>query len=496
MMTRLSNISKSFSGNKVLDNVDMEILPGQIHALVGENGAGKSTLMKILLGVEQADKGEIIVDDQVKKWNSPIDARNAGISMVYQELSLVPTLSVVENVFLGTLEKNKAGLVDWNLMNDRVEQVFHDLDVHIDLKRLVSELSIAEKQIVEITRSLVQNSQLIILDEPTSPLTEHDAAKLFHRLKKLKTQGMSIVYITHRLEEVKEIADVVTILRDGQKVASCNVSDVNTAEIIHFMVGRELNEQFPPKNTNFDKSEKAVLTINNASRNNEFKDISFTLRRGEILGISGLVGSGRTELVECICGVKPFDSGSVEKYGHSIKVMSPVSSVKNGFGLVPDDRKDKGLITDASVLFNLNLAKGSTTRKFLGWRSTKDEFNCAKSFVEQLKIKVHSYEQSVSSLSGGNQQKIVIGKALATECSIIIFDEPTRGIDVGAKRDIYFLIRELASRGSAIIVVSSELEEILGLCDNILVMHEGRIVGLVDGENSTQEQIMALAVGE
>jgi len=496
MNVQLLNISKSFSGNPVLDNVSLEVKEGQIHALVGENGAGKSTLMKILTGVEKADSGTILINGKPRDWADPLQARHAGIAMVYQELSLVSSLTVFENIFLGRLIRKNAILVDWHEMKERVAAIFRDIDFEIDMDKLVEELSIAEKQIVEIARALAQNAELIILDEPTSPLSTKEAQRLFQRMKVLKEKGVSFIYITHRLEEIFEVADFITILRDGRRVTSCPVSSVDIDSVIHDMVGRELQEQFPPKRSApRDVQQIPALKVENATREGEFYDVNLSVYYGEILGIAGLVGAGRTELVEAIFGVTTLHAGIIHSNGRMMRIASPKSAVNSGVGLIADDRKVKGLVTDAAVEFNLIMSTQDKFASPLGWRRKRQERVASQKLVEQLNIKLHSLQQSIEHLSGGNQQKVAIGKTLNTDSLVLIFDEPTRGIDVGAKRDIYFLIRELADNGAAVILVSSEMEEILGLCDRIVVMHNGRITGELDGNVATQEKIMQLAVG-
>ncbi len=496
MHVELKNISKSYTGNLVLNNVRLSIQPGQIHALIGENGAGKSTLMKILIGVEKADRGEIVVDDVTRNWRSPDDARNAGLAMVFQELSLIPTLSVIENVFLGRLLRKQSGFLDWQKMKRQVEKIFEEIEFPIDVEKTVEELSIAQKQMVEIARALSQKAQLIILDEPTSPLAERDAERLFTRVNFLSKKGVSIVYITHRLEEVFSIAHYITILRDGEFIRTSPVSKLDMQTVVRDMVGRELAEQFPERTQKgSDSSKKPALRVDGATLENEFHDISFVVHNGEILGIAGLVGAGRTELVEAIFGVGRLDAGEIAVQGKAAKINSPSAAVKAGIGLIADDRKLKGLVPDASIHFNLNMA---TQRKFathLGWRKQAQEIDAAQNLIDWLQIKLHSIHQNASGLSGGNQQKVAIGKSLNTNSSILIFDEPTRGIDVGAKREIYFLLRKLADEGAAIILVSSELEEIMGLSDRIIVMCQGRITGEIDANEATQEKIMQMAIG-
>ncbi|MFQ5651819.1 MAG: sugar ABC transporter ATP-binding protein [bacterium] len=495
MQVDLLNITKSYAGNRVLDGVSLRIAPGQMHALVGENGAGKSTLMKILVGVEQADQGKILLDGTQVTWPHPQAARQAGIAMVFQELALVPSLSVIENIFLGRLKRNKLSLVDWRAMSEHVETIFSELGLAFDFHKLVGTLSLAEQQLVEIARALAQNASLIILDEPTSALSEGDARKLFLRLKTLSQRGVSIVFITHRLPDVFKTCHHVSILRDGLLVKSCAISELDMDTMVRDMVGRELREQFPAKDDSADlKSNPVALRVKHASLERHFDDVSFEVHTGEILGFAGLAGAGRTELVESIFGIHKLQTGSVQVFDQAMSPATPTQAVEAGLGLIADERKTKSLVLDKDVGFNLNLANQRKFATRWGWRLQQREQEAAEHLVSLLQIKSSGLQQPVLKLSGGNQQKVAIGKTLNTDAKVMIFDEPTRGIDVGAKREIYFLLRQLAARGAAIILVSSELEEILGLCDRILVMHQGRVVGELLAGEATQEKIMRLAV--
>ncbi|MFQ5675035.1 MAG: sugar ABC transporter ATP-binding protein [bacterium] len=496
MQVALENISKSYVGNTVLNGVNLTIDEGQIHALVGENGAGKSTLMKILIGVETADDGQILINGTTKRWHDPLDARRSGLAMVYQELTLVPSLSVVENIFLGRLRQGRLSWLHWSEMEQEASQVLEDLGASLDLNQKIEHLSIADQQLVEIARALAHDAKLIILDEPTSALADSEAEKLFSSLKRLNSNGVSLIYITHRLQEVFEIAHHISVLRDGRLVNSGPVSQVDIHSVVRDMVGRELREQFPARTATADSSSSPVaLRITGAGKHGRFSNLRFELRQGEILGLAGLVGAGRTEFLEAIFGINGLPAASIEVFGKELRTKSPTTAVQAGLGLIPDDRKTKGLVTEASVTFNLNMG---TQRKYasrFGWRQKKRELAAAERLIADLKIRITSAQQPVTRLSGGNQQKVVIGKTLNTDSRILIFDEPTRGIDVGAKREIYFLLRDLADAGAAIILVSSELEEILGLSDRIIVMHQGRITGELATETATQEAIMRLAVG-
>ncbi len=496
MEVDLLNITKSYARNTVVNDVSMKIESGTIHGLVGENGAGKSTLMKILIGVEYADNGSVLVEGKTRIWKSPLDARNAGIAMVFQELSLVPALTVVENMFLGQLFRKASRTVDWPAMQAKAQSILSELDPEIDCGKRVDELQLAQQQLVEIARALAQQARLIILDEPTSALSENEARKLFDHLRNLRDKGVAIVFITHRLQDVFQICQHVTILRDGALIRSCPIAELDMDAMIADMVGREMNEQFPKRETDSDISQNPVaLEVRGAGDGVHFREVSFSVRKGEILGFAGLAGSGRTELLEAIFGAADLPRGEITLFGKALRLDSPTRAVRAGLGLIADDRKTKSLVLDKEVDFNLNMSSQHKYATRWGRRIKEQEKHAAHRLSESLHLKTTGLDQFVLNLSGGNQQKVAIGKTLNSDASVLIFDEPTRGVDVGAKREIYFLLRRLAQQGTAIILISSELEEILGLSDRIVVLHDGRIAGELDAADATQEEIVRLAVG-
>jgi ribose transport system ATP-binding protein len=496
MFIRLNSISKSYAGVPALARVSLDIPPESIIGLVGENGAGKSTLMKILSGVERADAGEILIDGKKQRWRTPAEARKAGITMVFQELSVIPQLSVRENILLGNLPQKSGALVNWTTANTLVDEVLLRLELNVAPDTLVEKLSIAQRQMVEIARALAQKARLLILDEPTSALSDHDARHLLKIIRGLRQDRVSIVLVTHRLDEIFAVAETIAVLRDGHLVDSKPAGDFDRESIIAAMVGRKLAEQFPERiSTGQGHPDKPVLEVKNAARIGEFEDISFELYPAQILGIAGLMGAGRTELVEALFGARPLESGEIRLGGVPVRINSPADAVGIGLGLIPDDRQGKGLVPEASVHFNLMLNTLSKSTNRLGTRNHQKERRRSSKLVESLQIKLVSLKQLALNLSGGNQQKVVVAKTIAADCRVLIFDEPTRGIDVGAKREIYLLIRRMAERGAAVIVVSSELEEILGIADRVLVMREGKIQGVFPIEEASQERIMQLAVG-
>jgi ribose transport system ATP-binding protein len=495
LILRMEHITKSFSGVTVLDDVSFDVRPGEVHALIGENGAGKSTLMKIVTGLYEADSGQVFWKGQPVKINTPHHAHDLGINIVHQELMLVPQLSIGENVFLGRhpVASGFAKWVSWSDINRRAKDLLEGLGHPLDPKRPVAELSIAEQQLVEIARALAFSAELIIMDEPTSPLSEHETSRLFQTISQLKSRGVSVVYISHRLKEIHQIADRVTVLRDGRHIATTPISETTTNVLVKYMVGREIDEQFSDARPPFDGQE--ALRVEELTAGSKFSRITFTVHRGEVVGLAGLVGAGRTELVEALFGAGQVDSGKVYLDGQSVTIKSPIDAVRHRLALVADDRKAKGLVLGGSVRFNIALA---APRKFARYRLFLDrarEKKVAKDLVRELHLKTSGVEQQVMYLSGGGQQKVVLAKWLSADSKVFILDEPTRGIDVGSKAEIYDLIRRLADRGVAILLVSSELEEILHLSDRILVMHRGRISGELSREEATDERIMQLATG-
>lgn len=492
-LLRIKNISKYFPGVKALDDVSFDVRKGDIHALVGENGAGKSTLIKILSGVYSADKGSFDFKGKEVNVNSPLEAQMLGMSVVHQELKLVETLTVAENIFLGRPPVNKNNkivqLVNWRKLYKEAQQLLDQLNVKIDMNATVNKLSVAQQQIVEICKALSFNAELIIMDEPSATLTEKELDILFNILKMLKEKGVTIIYISHRLEEVFELADRVTVLRDGMHIKTADVKDVDRKALISSMVGRELENEYPKQAVEITDT---LLEVKNLNRTGVLENINFQLKKGEILGIAGLVGAGRTELARTIFGADKKSSGEIYIRGKKVEINDVTDAIEKKIGLVPEDRKLHGLVLGMSVKQNTSLVGIDKILKN-GIINDSLEKKLALDYIDKLRIVTPDEERVVKNLSGGNQQKVVLAKWLAVDSDILIFDEPTRGIDVGAKAEIYRLICNLASEGKGIIMISSELPELIGMCDRILVMHDGRITGEVDRDSFSQEIIMEYA---
>jgi ribose transport system ATP-binding protein len=488
----MRGISKRYPGVVALDDVRLEVAPGEVHALVGENGAGKSTLMKILAGAEKRDAGEILLDGEPVTIDSPEEAMARGIGIIYQEFNLVPHLTVAENIFLGREPASRIpGFIDFRRMFSEAQSVLASLNMPVNPRALVGELSVAQQQMVEIAKATSRQSRVLAMDEPSATLTEHELRNLFELIASLRSRGESIIYISHRLEEIFSIADRVTVLRDGHHIGTRRIAETSRDELIRMMVGRELKESIPKRPA---APGRPMLEVRNLTRAGAFRDVSFTARAGEIVGLGGLVGAGRTEVVRAIFGADPVDAGEIVLDGRPIQVRSPRDAIRLGIGLAPEDRKGLGLILSMAVRENISLAHldALTTAGFIDRRR---EERVAEQYVGSLSIRTPSPEQQVRNLSGGNQQKVVLAKWLFTQSKVLIFDEPTRGVDVGAKTEIYELMNTLAERGVAIIMVSSELPELLGMSDRILVMHEGRLAGELSRAEATQERVMHLATG-
>jgi len=490
----MEDISKSFPGVRALHNVSFELRPSEIHALVGENGAGKSTLIKILAGALQRDAGEVHVNGRPTSIRTPQDAIAAGISVIYQEFNLVPYLSVAENIYLGR-EPQTWGIIDFGTMRAGARALLDRLGATFSETALVNELSVAEQQMVEIAKALSVESKVLVMDEPSATLTEHELESLFEQMRSLRASGHSIIYISHRLEEIFEIADRVTVLRDGELVGTAPVSELDAPAIIRMMVGRDLTQEPRPTKAADVSALQELLRVEGLSRGTHFQDVSFTVHRGEILGIAGLVGAGRTELVRAIFGADRPTRGQIYLNGKPVRPRSPAHAISLGIGLVPEDRKLQGLILGMAIPGNVTLARlGAVSTA--GILSGRRERQAAEDFIAQLDIATPGPYQLARNLSGGTQQKIVLAKWLFARSEVLIFDEPTRGIDVGAKQEIHNIMRSVASSGRAVIMISSELPEVLRMSDRIMVMHEGRVAGFLTPEEATQERIMTLATGE
>jgi len=487
---KMEHIRKVFPGVIALDDIHFDLRAGEVHVLLGENGAGKSTLVKILSGAHQKTAGQIYLFGKETDVRSPGHAQQLGISIIYQELNLVPHLSAAENIFLGREPMLTPGIIDRKTLVEKSRQILSDLDVSIDEHLPVKRLGVAEQQMVEVAKALSLDAKILIMDEPTSALSEREINELFATIRRLRSRGVSIIYISHRLEELFEIGDRVTVLRDGKLVGTVDISATNKAGLIRMMVNRELTEQFPKKKA---KIGEEVLRAEGITRDGVLDNISFRLRRGEVLGIAGLMGAGRTELARAIFGVDKLDSGKIYIRGEARKVKSPRSAINLGMGFLTEDRKSQGLVLSLSVKENICLSSIERFSK-LGRMDAKAENEAANRYVKDLRIKASNLNQKVMFLSGGNQQKVVLSKWLCSQADIFIFDEPTRGIDVGSKVQIYELMNRLTARGVAIIMISSELPEILGMSDRILVMHRGTITAEFDVDEATQEKILAKAV--
>lgn len=482
-------ISKFFPGVKALDNVSLRVKPGSVHALMGENGAGKSTLMKCLIGMYRPDKGTIRIKGEPVQFQDTMDALRSGISMIHQELNLVPHMTVAENIWLGR-EPIKYGFVDHALLNQQTQQLLNKLNIRLKADRMVGELSIAAQQMVEIAKAVSWNSDIVIMDEPTSALTETEVSHLFTIIRDLREQGKAIIYISHKMDEIFSITDEISIFRDGAWVGSNSTTQFTRQSLITQMVGRELTQLFPKFNNAIGED---VLTVRNLNSKGRFKDINFTLRKGEILGVAGLVGAGRSEVMESLFGMESFDSGEVLIDGVPVKIDSPSTAIEKGMAFLTEDRKKSGLFLVLSVLENMSIVN---MPDYIGKSGFVSHMKMAQDCMEQIRklnIKTPTMDQIINNLSGGNQQKVLIARWLLAQPKILILDEPTRGIDVGAKAEIYRLISELANRGVAIIMVSSELPEILGMSDRVMVMHAGRITGILNKEEADQETILSLA---
>lgn len=486
LLLRLDGIVKSFPGVRALRGVSFDVRPGEVHALLGENGAGKSTLIKVMSGVHAQDEGSLHVDGRPVRFASPQEAQDAGIAAIYQELLLFPELSVAENVFMGHAPRLSWGGIDWTAMRERTAEILASLDIHdLDPDAPVGALSVGNRQRVEIAKALSMNARVLIMDEPTAALTEADVERLFGIVRRLRERGVGIIYISHRLVEIFDLADRVTVLRDGAYVGTHDVKDVTEPELISMMVGRTIDQLYPHRQPDPGAT---LLEAKSVAFPGTVAEASLTLRAGEIVGLAGLVGSGRSELAQILFGVTPAASGQILVDGKPVTIKSPADAKRHGIAYVPEDRGTQGLIRAMRIRENASLAILNDIARFF-FVNRKGEEDLARHDIERFKIRASSMEQVVGKLSGGNQQKVVLSKWLATNPRILILDEPTRGIDVGAKAEIHRIMSELAAQGMAVLMISSELPEVLGMSDRVLVMREGRIVAGFDRAEASQERI-------
>ena len=487
----MENITKEFPGVKALDNVQLKLRPGTVHALMGENGAGKSTLMKCLFGIYEKNTGKILLDGHEINFKSTKEALENGVSMVHQELNQVLQRNVLDNIWLGRYPMKGFFIDEKKMYNDTIA-IFKDLDIKVDPRKKIADLPIAERQMIEIAKAVSYKSKVIVMDEPTSSLTEKEVEHLFRIIRKLKDSGVGIIYISHKMEEIKMISDEITILRDGKWISTNEVANISTEQIISMMVGRDLNERFPKKD---NEVKELILEVKNLTALNQpsIVDVSFDLHKGEILGIAGLVGSKRTEIVETLFGIRPKENGEIILNGKSIKNRDPNEAIKNGFALVTEERRSTGIFSMLDISFNSvisNLDRYKNRFKLLKNSEIKKD---TKWIVDSMRVKTPSYTTKIGTLSGGNQQKVIIGRWLLTEPEVLMLDEPTRGIDVLAKYEIYQLMIDLAKKDKGIIMISSEMPELLGVTDRILVMSNGRVAGIVKTSETNQEEIMELS---
>lgn len=492
---QMNHITKRFPGVLALSNVNFTLRKGEVHALLGENGAGKSTLMKILSGVYQPDEGDIIFEGKPVSFSDPLSAQNAGITIIHQEFNLFPELTVEENIFIGReFCKNNRWRLDEKQQRQAATEILQKLNLNISPETLVSDLTVAQQQMVEIAKAISVNAKILIMDEPTAALTETEIESLFQVTRLLKAQGTGIVYISHRLEELALIADRATVMRDGQYIDTVDYETVKISELIAMMVGRELGNIYPRREAR--THQEPVLEVNGLTRKGVLNNIDFTLNRGEILGFAGLMGAGRTELARAIFGADPIDSGTIKLNGKTIEIKGISDAIAQGLSYLTEDRKKEGLALNLSVERNIMLGNYPEYADRFGHVDSKRCQQTSEEQVRALRIKTPHLEQAALNLSGGNQQKIIIARWVCKDTDILIFDEPTRGIDVGAKLEIYELMNRLVAKGKSIIMISSELPEVLGMCDRILVMRSGRITGELTADNATQEKIMQYATLE
>ena len=487
----LRGITKIFPGVRALDNVRFDLQPGEIHALMGENGAGKSTFIKVITGVHQANEGEMLLDGKKVQFKNTREAQRAGIAAIYQHVTAYPHLTVAENIFVGHMKK-RWGVIQWKAMYEEADALLRELNADFDSRSLMGNLSVAQQQMVEIAKALSLKARIIIMDEPTAALTKRESEELYRVTRKLRDEGVSIIFISHRFEDMYALASRVTVFRDSKYIGTYDVDGITNADLIKAMVGREISDLFPKPKVEIGEE---ILRVENLCRTGYFKDVSFHVNKGEILGLTGLVGARRTEVVQTIFGVEKLTSGKIFWEGREVKIRSASDAMKMGIGLLPENRQIEGLILDWGIGRNITLTelKSFTGKLFL---KEKKENERAKELAERVDTKAVSVFDKASSLSGGNQQKVVVAKALGSDFKLLILDEPTKGVDVGAKAAIYEIMGELAQQGYAIIMISSEMPEILGMSDRIMVMCEGRVTGELSREEATQEKILELAMAK
>lgn len=491
MRIEMRGIDKSFGSNQVLKQAGFTLESGEVHALMGENGAGKSTLMKILTGVYTKDAGTVLVDGKEVNYKNPQEAEKAGIVFIYQELNVMFDLTVEENLFMGKEIHGKFGICDKKAMQKKAQEALNILGVNISPKTVMAELSVGQQQMVEICKALMADAKVIIMDEPTAALTQSETVALFKVIESLRKKGVSMVYISHRMEEIFELCDRITVLRDGSYIGVKNIPETNMNEIVKMMIGREIGERYPSRNV---KIGKEVLKVKGLTRKGTFHDVNFSVRAGEVLGVSGLMGAGRTEIMQAIFGNLSYESGTIEIDGKEVKISNPRQAMEHGIGFITEDRKTEGLMLDKSIRENISLCNLRRISKS-SVISREAEKNMVAEAIKDLHIKCFGSYHECNNLSGGNQQKVVLAKWILTNPKILILDEPTRGVDIGAKKEIYSIINKLAAQGVAIIMVSSELPEVLGMSDNIMVVREGEVRGIISYEEANQERVMTLATG-
>ncbi|MGB0663837.1 MAG: sugar ABC transporter ATP-binding protein [Pontibacterium sp.] len=486
----VADVRKEFPGVVALDNVQLRIRPGTVHALMGENGAGKSTLMKIIAGIYQPDRGEVRLRGEAVKLPNPLAAQHAGIAMIHQELLLMNPMTVAENIWIRREPTNRFGLIDHEEMRRMTQELFDRLSIDLDPMAEVSDLSVANRQMVEIAKAVSFNSDVLIMDEPTSAITETEVEHLFRIIRDLRERGIGIVYITHKMNELFEIADEFSVFRDGQYIDTCLSKDVTRDDIIQMMVGREISQMFPKEEVEIGD---VVLSVKGLTKKGVFNDVSFDVRAGEILGFAGLVGSGRSNVAEALFGVEPADSGTITIFGEEVNISSPEVAIKHNMAFLTEDRKETGCFLPLDIQENIQSAVLHDNFVKYGFVSQGELDKASVELSQTLRVKTPSMNEVIENLSGGNQQKVLVGRWLLTNPKILILDEPTRGIDVGAKSEIHSLVTQLAHKGVAVIMISSELPEVLGMSDRVLVMHEGHVTGIVDREQADQVTIMNLA---